>query len=376
MSSATFVPSPQRGTSGRLHNFSAGPGALPAEVIEEIREELPVYGGAGASIMEISHRSKEYDAVYDAARDRMRNLLGLGDDWIVLFLQGGASMQFHQVPLNFLHENGSADYIVTGEWAQKAHKEATYIADKRNARANVAATSVDANFNYVPVIKNWQFDPSAAYLHFTSNNTIFGTQVHTDPDVGNTLVCDMSSDFLSRPVDTSNYGLIYAGAQKNIGPAGATAVLIRKDFYETRLRGLPTILAYETHATKLFNTPPVFAVYIVEKVLRWLEENGGLEAMAAYNDQKAATLYGAIDGSDFYQGTAEVGSRSKMNVTFRLTNTDLEPTFIQEAKAAGLLALKGHRSVGGLRASIYNACRQESVDALVAFMREFERTHG
>lgn len=376
MASSASVPSPQKGTSDRLHNFSAGPASLPAEVIEEIREELPVYGSAGSSIMEISHRSKEYDAVYDSARNRMRELLGMGDDWIVLFLQGGASMQFHQIPLNFLPENGSADYLVTGEWAKKAHKEGVFVAEKRNARANVAATSAEANFNYVPARDDWKLDPKAAYLHLTSNNTIFGTQLHSDPDVGVPLVSDMSSDFLSRPIDVSKYGLIYAGAQKNIGPAGAAAVLIHKDFYESRLGGLPTILAYQTHAEKLFHTPPVFTVYVIEKVMRWLEMKGGLEAIAEHNDQKAGVLYSAIDNSDFYTGTAEVDSRSKMNVTFRLTNTDLEPTFIAEAKKAGLLALKGHRSVGGLRASIYNACPMESVEALVSFMQEFERTHG
>jgi phosphoserine aminotransferase len=377
MQPVSYAPSPKTATTGRQHNFSAGPGSLPQEVMEEVRDELPIYDGVGASIMEISHRSAAYDAVYEGARQHLRDLLGLGDDWHILFLQGGASMQFHQVALNCLPAGGSADYLVTGSWAKKAHKEAGIVAGTRGATARVAATSADANFNYIPELAEWDLDPEAAYLHFTSNNTIFGTQFAAEPDAGVPLVCDASSDFLSRRMDVGRYGLIYAGAQKNIGPAGATAVLIRHDFLErTRIDGLATMLDYRTHLDTLFNTPPVFAVYIVEKVLRWLKGQGGLDGIAQYNQRKADTLYGAIDGTDFYEGTARRDSRSLMNVTFRIADHDLEPVFIEEAKKAGLLALKGHRSVGGLRASIYNACRQESVDALVSFMQEFERQRG
>ena len=355
----------------RLHNFSAGPGALPAEVMEEARDELPVYGDLGSSVMEISHRSPTYTAINESAKERMKALLGMGDDWHVMFLQGGASMQFYQVPLNFLHAGGSADYVNTGSWSTKAIKEA-----KRCGSVNVVATSEDANFNYIPEQSAWRTDPNAAYLHFTSNNTIFGTQFAEDPTADVPLVCDVSSDFLSRPISVNRYGLLYAGAQKNIGPAGVTAVMIREDFLQTKNIDLPTMLDYGTHVNKLFNTPPVFAVYIVEKVLRWIEKNGGLEGMVARNGEKAATLYGAIDATDFYTGTAQGGSRSKMNVTFRLPSEDLEARFIEEAKGEGLLALKGHRSTGGIRASTYNACTLESVEALVDFMRRFEAQNG
>jgi phosphoserine aminotransferase len=357
--------------SGRLHNFSAGPGALPTEVLEEVRDELLVYDGAGASIMEISHRSKEFDAVWESAVARMKGLLGLGADWHVLFLQGGASMQFYQVPLNFLREGASADYLNTGEWARKAIKEA-----KRVGRVNVAASSEADQFAYIPEPATWQCDPDAAYLHFTSNNTIFGTQFHEEPEASVPLVCDASSDFLSRPITTDRYGLIYAGAQKNIGPAGATAVLVREEFLQTKKDDLPTMLDYRTHVGTMFNTPPVFAVYIIEKVLRWIEAHGGLAGMTVRNDRKAQTLYDAIDATDFYTGTAQPGSRSKMNVTFRLPSEALDAQFVKEAKGEGLVALKGYRTVGGIRASLYNAVGQASVEALVDFMRRFEAANG
>ncbi len=356
----------------RLHNFSAGPGALPTEVMEEVRDDLPVFDGMGASIMEVSHRSKEFDAIWNSAIARMKGLLGMGDDWHVLFLGGGASMQFYQVPLNFLRADASADYLNTGAWSKKAIKEA-----KRCGRVNVAASSEEAQFTHIPKPETWNLDPEAAYLHYTSNNTIFGTQYHFEPEAEVPLVCDASSDFLSRPIDVDRYGLIYAGAQKNIGPAGVTAIMVREDFLQTKKDDLPTMLDYRVHASEaMFNTPPVFAVYIVEKVLRWIETNGGLSAMTERNDAKAATLYGAIDATDFYRGTAQPDSRSKMNVTFRLPSEELEERFVKEAKGEGLLALKGHRSVGGIRASIYNAVGPESVDALVAFMQEFERRNG
>lgn len=354
----------------RLHNFSAGPGTLPEEVLLEVRSELPVYDDVGSSIMEISHRSTAYAAIEQSARDSLRNLLGLGSDWHILFLQGGASMQFHQVPLNFLPQNGSADYLVTGSWASKALKEAQII-----GTARTAASSKQSNFDRIPEASSWDLDDDAAYLHFTSNNTIFGTQFQTEPDANVPLVCDASSDFLSRRVDLDRYGLIYAGAQKNVGPAGVTIVLVRDDFLQKRNASLPTLLDYGTHAEKLFHTPPVFAVYIVEKTLRWLQDIT-LDAMIERNEAKSARLYERIDRTEFYRGTAEVASRSKMNVTFRLADEKLETVFIDEAHSNGLLALRGHRSVGGIRASIYNACPPESVDALISFMDEFERARG
>ena len=355
----------------REFNFSAGPGVLPESVLTEISQELPVYRDIGTSVLEISHRSPTYTAIAESARQGLKKLLGMGDDWHILFLQGGASMQFYQVPLNFLPAGGSADYIVTGSWAKKALKEAGLC-----GTANAAASSESENFNHIPDPSTWVLDPGASYLHFTSNNTIFGTQFQSTPDVDVPLVCDTSSDFLSKPIDIDRYGLIYAGAQKNIGPAGVTVVMIRDDFLAKKNSGLPTMLDYGTHTAKLFNTPPVFAVYAVEKVLRWLLDLGGIPAIQKINARKAKLLYDAIDGSSFYRGTAKPGSRSEMNVCFRITQEDLEPVFISEATEAGLQALKGHRSVGGIRASIYNACPVEAVEALVAFMSEFERRHG
>jgi phosphoserine aminotransferase len=355
----------------RLYNFSAGPGALPVDVLREAQEEMLVYRTAGASVMEISHRSPEYDAITASADALLRKLLGLSDDWKILFLQGGASLQFYMVPLNFLPKDGSADYLVTGSWAKKAHKEAKFVGTGR-----VAASSEDRAFAYIPRPETWDLDPNAAYLHYTSNNTIYGTQFATEPRVDVPLVCDASSDFLSRRIDTDRYSLIYAGAQKNIGPAGVTAVLVRSSFLARRNQPLPTMLDYGTHVDTLFNTPPVFAVYLVEKVLRWLDGLGGLAVMEEINDRKAATLYARIDRTGFYTGTADADSRSKMNVTFKLPTEELDKRFVAEAKQHGMVALKGYRSVGGIRASIYNAVSQEAVDTLVSFMDEFERTNG
>lgn len=370
------MPQPLADVSARLHNFSAGPGALPTEVLEEVREELPVYPGLGASIMEVSHRSAAYSEIHERAVSRVKALLGLGDDWHVVFLQGGASMQFHQVPLNVLPAGGSADYLDTGAWSAKAITEAETVAADRGASVNVAASSAGADYTVIPDPADWRLDPEAAYLHFTSNNTIYGTQYPSEPEAEVPLVCDASSDFLSRPIDAERYGLIYAGAQKNIGPAGATAVLIQEEFLQRRQPNLPTMLDYGTHTAKLFNTPPVFAVYLIDKVLGWIEANGGLAGMQERNRQKAKTLYSALDASDFYRPTAQPGSRSQMNVTFRLPDERLEAQFVEDAKGEGLLALKGHRSVGGIRASIYNAISPEAVDALVDFMRRFEAAKG
>ena len=355
----------------RLHNFSAGPGALPLAVLEEARRELPVFGDIGASVLEISHRSPTYTEITESAAKLLKKLLGLGDDWHVLFLQGGASLQFYQTALNFLPDDGHADYLITGTWAENALTEA-----QRVGTAHAAASSEDENFSYIPDASTWEVHDEAAYLHYTSNNTIFGTQFQQEPDVAPKLICDASSDFLSRPMDASRYGLIYAGAQKNIGPAGVTVVLVQDDFLQRRRQPLPTMLDYGVHAKKLFNTPPVFAVYLVEKVLRWLDGMGGIPAIQEVNAEKARLLYGAIDGTDFYTGTVREDSRSEMNVCFRLPSEDLEAQFIKAAKGEGLLALKGHRSVGGIRASIYNAVELESVQALVDFMGRFEQENG
>lgn len=355
----------------RLHNFSAGPGTLPEEVILEVRNELPVYRSTGASVMEISHRSQEYVAIETSARESLRRLLDLDDQWHILFLGGGASMQFHQVPLNFMPPGGSADYLVTGTWARKAYVEAGKL-----GHARVVATGEAANFSHIPDAKDWRLDTGSSYLHYCSNNTIFGTQFHGTPSASVPLVCDASSDFLSRPIDLDRYGMVYAGAQKNIGPAGVTVILLREDFLSRRNSNLPTMLDYGTHAAKCFNTPPVYAVYIVSKVLNWLERNGGIAGIKRINSQKARLLYDTIDASDYYKGTAHQDNRSQMNVTFRLADQDMESTFVAEARAHGLLALKGHRSVGGMRASIYNACPLRAVEALVDFMQDFERRKG
>lgn len=360
----------------RQHNFSAGPGALPTEVLEEVRDELPAYPGLGASILEVSHRSAAYSEIHERAKDRIRKLMGLGSDWHVLFLQSGASLQFYQAPLNLLPPGGTASYLDTGAWSAKAIQEAEIVARDRGASVSVAASSADDAYRHIPRPSDWRIDPEAAYLHFTSNNTIYGTQFRDEPIVDMPLVCDMSSDFLSRPITAKRYGVIYAGAQKNVGPAGVTVVLVRDDVLQSRQPGLPTLLDYGTHAAKLFHTPPAFAVYIVDKVLAWIERQGGLAGIEERNQAKVDRLYGAIDASDFYMGTAQPESRSHMNVTFRLPSEELEASFLEGAARDGLLALKGYRTVGGVRASIYNAVEPAAVEALVDYMHWFESTSG
>lgn len=354
----------------RAHNFSAGPAALPLEVLKEAQQEFLDFAGSGSSVIELSHRGPEYVEVDRQAQERLKRILGLGEDFEILFLQGGASHQFMMVPFNFLGSSQTADYINTGTWSKKAIKEA-----KLFGRVNVAYSSEELNFSRVPESSELKLTPEAEYVHFTSNNTIFGTQFRKEPDTnGVPLVCDASSDFLSRPLDVSRYGLIYAGAQKNAGPAGLTIVIVRKDFLaKGRKEGIPTILNYNTHVGTMFNTPPVFGVYMFNKVLAWIEANGGLAAMEARNAAKAKLLYDEIDADDFYMGTTEAASRSHMNVTFRLKDESLTKTFLAEAESRNLKGLKGHRSVGGFRASIYNACEPESVEALAAFMKEFRR---
>ena len=359
---------------GRIHNFNAGPAALPLSVLEEIQTGFLNFKGSGMSIAEVSHRSKWFDEVIEDAVARVRRLLKLDDHFHVLFLQGGASLQFSMIPMNLLPEGRSADYVNTGTWATKAIKEAGI----QGKEVKVVASSEDKNFSYIP--KEISFSPGAAYAHITSNNTIKGTQWASFPDTGGVpLVCDMSSDIMSKPFDPSPFGLIYAGAQKNLGPAGATLVIIREDMLERVPKSLPTMLKYTTFVEKnsMYNTPPCFAVYTIQLVLKWLEDTiGGLETMEKANREKADLLYRTIDESDYYRGTAETESRSLMNVTFRLPSEDLEKQFVQQAQEHGLGGLKGHRSVGGCRASIYNATTLEAIKALIGFMEEFARKNG
>ena len=358
----------------RIYNFSAGPAVLPMPVLEEAQRNLIELPGVGMSVLEISHRSKAFDEIIQGAEADIRALAKIPDGYEVLFLQGGASLQFSMVPMNLLAAGATADYVVTGVWSQKAVKEA-----KRVGQVNIAATTEADNFTHVPSQADLKLTPGASYVHVTSNNTIYGTEFRTLPDTGAVpLVNDASSDIFSQPIDVAKHGLIYAGAQKNLGPSGVTLVIIRKDLLERSPASLPTMLNYKTHAENqsLFNTPPVFGIYVLGLVLKWLRANGGLEAMAAQNERKANLLYAEIDRTGFYRGHARPDSRSWMNITFRLPSEDLEKQFAKESTAAGLDGLKGHRSVGGLRASIYNAFPEDGVKALVDFMREFERKNG
>ena len=359
----------------RVFNFNAGPAALPLPVLEEAQRDLLDFQGTGMSILEMSHRSKEFQPIVEEAENLFKELLGAPADYRVLFLQGGASTQFAMVPMNFLPAGATADYILTGTWSKKALDEAVKIGD-----AKVAASSEETNFDRIPELSSVKLSDSPAYIHITSNNTIFGTSWVNLPNFGDIpLVADMSSDILSRPFDVRPYGLIYAGAQKNPGPAGVTVVLIRPDFLERVPKNIPTMLRYDIHAknNSLYNTPPVFSIYIVLLVLRWLKAQGGLAAMEKLNKAKAALIYDTIDNSGgFYRGHAQKDSRSLMNVTFRLPNEELEKKFAAEATQAGLVGLKGHRSVGGMRASIYNAVPLEACQALADFMKEFQKQNG
>ncbi|MBT8373137.1 MAG: 3-phosphoserine/phosphohydroxythreonine transaminase [Deltaproteobacteria bacterium] len=361
-------------TADRIYNFNPGPAALPQAVLEEIRDNLLNFDGSGMSITEISHRSKQFDDVINDAIARTRRLLKLDDRFQVLFIQGGASMQFCMIPMNFLSDGDSADYVDTGTWSTKAVKEA----EIQGKSINVVASSKDKNYTYIP--KKIAFNADAVFVHITSNNTIKGTQWAEFPDTkGVPIISDMSSDIMSKPLDVDKFGLIYAGAQKNAGPAGVCLVIIRNDMLELVPDSVPSMLKYSTYAAKnsMYNTPPCFAVYTVQLVLKWLEETvGGLEKMSALNQQKARMLYGLIDAGDFYRATAEADSRSLMNVTFRLPNEDLEKLFVAEALENGLGGLKGHRSVGGCRASIYNAVPLEAVESLVDFMKTFASEKG
>jgi phosphoserine aminotransferase len=358
----------------RIYNFSAGPAVLPLPVLEQAQQELLALPNVGMSVLEISHRSKPFEDIIHAAEADMRALAGIPASYKILFMQGGASLQFSTVPMNLLTEGAVADYIVTGDWAKKALKEA-----KKVGATNVAASTEDGGFRRVPKPDEIRFTPGAAYVHMTSNNTIFGTEWSYVPDTtGAPLVSDASSNIFSRPIDVSKFGLIYAGAQKNLGPSGVTVVIVREDLLARSSDRLPSMLNYKVQAEagSLHNTPPTFGIYILRLVLRWLLDNGGLAAIADVNDRKAKVLYDELDRTPFWRPHADKDSRSAMNITFRLPTEDLEKRFVKEATAAGFDGLKGHRSVGGLRASIYNAFPEEGVTALVQFMKEFERTHG
>ena len=358
----------------RVYNFSSGPAVLPMPVLEEIQRDLLALPSVGMSILEISHRSAAFEAILAQAEADVRAVAGIPSNYKVLFLQGGASMQFSMVPMNLLAPGATADYIDSGSWAEKAIKEA-----KKVGTVNVAATTKGENYSRVPRQAELTLTPGAAYVHMTSNNTIEGTEYKELPAVGDVpLVSDTSSDMFSRPIDISRHALIYSGAQKNMGPAGVTVVIVRDDLLQRSSKSLPTMLNYAVHAENgsMYNTPPAFAVYALGLVMKWLIANGGLTAIAKTNERKAAKLYSEIDRTGFYRGTADKGCRSLMNVTFRLATEELEKQFIKESNAAGLDGLKGHRSVGGMRASIYNAFPEDGVDALVSFMRDFERTRG
>ncbi len=355
----------------RAHNFNAGPAALPVPVLEQVQAELLDFAQSGMSIMEMSHRSKIFDAQRERAEKGLRALLGLTNDFDVLFLQGGATLQFSMAPMNLLADNSHADYLTSGTWGVKALAEARKVGAAREA-----ASSKAAEFRRVPT--ELDLDKSAKYVHLTSNETIEGVQWHALPDTnGVPIVADMSSDILSQPLDMSRFGLIYAGAQKNIGPSGVTVVIVRKNWVVPH-PNLPIMLDYATHAKNdsLYNTPNTFGIYIIGLVCEWIEKLGGLEGMKTRNAEKAALLYDAIDNSNFYSGFADKDSRSQMNVTFRLPSEELEAQFAGESVKANMIGLKGHRSVGGIRASIYNAVELDSVAVLVEFMREFERTNG
>jgi phosphoserine aminotransferase len=360
----------------RIHNFNAGPAALPLPALEKAQAELLDLQGTGMSVLEHSHRGKDYEAVHDQAAALIRELLAIPDNYDILFLQGGASQQFAVVPLNLLPAGKSADYILTGSWSEKAYEEAKLVGQVRVA----CSTAVDKKYTRIPAQAELKLDPAAAYVHITSNNTIFGTQWQSFPDTGSVpLVADMSSDFMWRKIDVSKFGLIYAGAQKNIGPSGTVVVVVRKDLVEAGRKDVPKIFRYKTHADNksLYNTPPTFSIYVIRNVMQWVKDQGGLAAVEKTNRAKGKLLYDAIDArSTFYRAPVDKDSRSYMNVVFRLPSEELEEQFVKEAKAAKMVGLKGHRSVGGIRASIYNAVSLDSVKALVAFMDAFAKANG
>ena len=358
----------------RVYNFSAGPAVLPEEVLTEVAAEMLDYQGTGMSVMEMSHRSKAYQRIIDEAEADLRELMNIPDNYKVLFLQGGAHQQFAMVPMNLM-KNKVADYIVTGQWAKKAWKEAQLY-----GKANAIASSEDETFSYIPDCSDLPISENADYVYICENNTIYGTKFKTLPNTkGKLLVSDVSSCFLSEPVDVTKYGIIYGGVQKNIGPAGVVIVIIREDLItEDTIPGTPTMLKYKTHSDNgsMYNTPPAYGIYICGKVFKWLKKQGGLAVMKERNEEKAKILYDFLDNSKMFHGTVEKADRSLMNVPFVTGDKDLDAKFVKEAEAAGFVNLKGHRSVGGMRASIYNAMPKAGVEALVAFMAEFEQNNG
>jgi phosphoserine aminotransferase len=357
----------------RVYNFSAGPAALPLEVLETIRNDIPDWQGTGMTVMEVSHRSKDFVALAERAEANFRDLLGIPDGYSVLFVQGGATLQMSMAPMNLAGADDTVDYVVTGSWGKKAAGEA-----KKFCTVNIAADASDKNFTYIPDESSWQRSDTAAYLHITPNETIAGVEFHFVPAGDTPIVADMSSTILSRPIDVSEYGVIYAGAQKNIGPAGITVVVVRNDLLERAPLNLPHLMTWRSYAESgsMTNTPPTFAWYVADLVFQHLKELGGLAAMAEINTRKASKLYQAIDRSGFYSNPVREDCRSWMNVPFVLADASLDGKFLEESAAAGLANLKGHRSVGGMRASIYNAVPEEAVDALIDFMTEFERVNG
>lgn len=359
----------------RVYNFNPGPATLPLAVLQEAQKELLDYQGSGMSVMEMSHRSREFEEIIFSAEALMLEILGLSNEYQVLFLQGGASLQFAMLPLNFLRPGTTADYIVTGSFASKALQEAQKL-----GKTHIAASTKNDNFRSIPRQDEIKFSESPVYLHITTNNTIYGTQWKYVPSCGDVpLVADMSSDILSRELELNRFSLVYAGAQKNVGPAGVTVVIIKKSFLEKAAENIPVILSYKTHAEarSLYNTPPTFAVYMVKLVLNWIKETGGLKAIGELNKKKAALIYDVIDESKgFYRGHAAKEDRSDMNITFRLPDDNLEKSFLEEAAKEGLVGLKGHRSVGGIRASLYNAMPLEGTETLAAFMKDFMHRKG
>lgn len=359
-------------SKGRIYNFSAGPSMMPLPVLEKAAAEMTNYGGSGMSVMEMSHRSKYYDDIINGAQDVLRRVYNIPDNYRILFMQGGATMQFSAVPLNLM-VTGKADYAITGNFARNAYKEAKKFGD-----IHIAATSEADNFTWVPTPDQLDIRPDAEYFYICANNTIFGTEWHYDPNAGDVpVVADMSSNILSKPVDISKYGMIYAGAQKNMGPAGMAVVIIREDLMGHYRENMPVLLDYQLMADKnsMYNTPPTYSIYMMKLVTEWVEQMGGLEAMAKNADLRSSMLYDYLDSTDFYKGAAQKASRSRMNVTFRTGNDELDKKFIQESIDAGMTNLKGHRLVGGMRASIYNAMPIEGVEYLIDFMKKFENNN-
>jgi phosphoserine aminotransferase len=356
-----------------IYNFSAGPAMLPKEVMEKAQAEFCDFQNSGSGLMELSHRGPQFSQVIEETESDIRELMGISDDYSVCFIQGGASMQFAMIPMNLMLPGGFAEYANTGTWSNKALKEAEGFGS-----VNVIASSKETNYDRIPVIRHWKPTEGASYLHITSNNTVAGTQYHAFPETDAPLIADMSSDIMSRNINVNDFGLIYAGAQKNLGPSGLALVIIRKDLAERTPSTVPTMLKYGTYIKNqsMFNTPPTFAIYILGLVAKWLKGKGGIKGIEVINDAKSEALYELIDNSDFYRSPVDPASRSKMNIVFRLPSEELEAKFISDASNEGLKSLKGHRSVGGIRASIYNAMPMKGIEALVDFMNEFSRKNG